>query len=160
MTLGEWQIWMYASNTRVGTIADNNAARVPLSAFTPSTPASPEWLQLDTIGLYLFDAGEKDTEIRGGGIMVRRGEVRWGGDIVQVQFDFNDSDSIDSLFAFQQGAAKKYVYLWLNDYPYADKIIANPDTHVVRVVLELSKPDSEGNFKTIDCSWRKASREA
>lgn len=160
MALGEWQVWMFASDTRIGTLADNNAARVPLSAFTPSTPASPEWLQLDCIGLFPYDAGEKNTETRGGGTMVRRGEVRYGGDMELVQFNFNDSDSMADFFKLHRYAAKNYVYLWLNDYPYADEIIDTPDTHVVRVVMELSKPESDSPFKDVAIAWRKTAREA
>ena len=157
-----WILYLYSSKTMIGTLAQNNAGVVPLSAFPQGSvvngvPQSPQWLAFETYGLYPRDTGDKELQKRGNNVLVERGEYRIGGRIVVLEFDFNDS--LNGYFAMAKALRYHYKYLWLNDYSGAEFICPTPATNAVRIVTDVSEMDSEDAIKPFQFEWHKYATE-
>jgi len=153
-----WIVYLYASNTRVGDVASNQDSCVPLGQFPPETldagvPKTPAWIPLEIFGMFPTDVGERELRDRAGRLKVETGDMRLGGSMTVVPFDFNDT--LAEYFTALRAFSKKYKYLWMNDYDAAGLIIDTPAENALRFVCETPQVQSEDAEKPFVVNWFK-----
>jgi hypothetical protein len=161
-----WTLYVYPSKTRIGTIAQNNNAVVPLSAFPPEslnnpsgTPKIPLWYEFPVLAVDPTEVGNKETKERGAGLLVRGGEFRFGGTFMIPDLDMNITAEEQLYFDICKLCNYQYVYVWFNNYPKAGRLLPTPSTNALRVVLERNEDDPNGNIRSQNILWRKVSKE-
>src|SRR5574343_236071 len=150
-----WLIYVYASDTMKGTLAENKAAEIPLSAFTgivSGVPTEPEWTALEIYGMYPSDVGERETRVSAGGYESVLGAGRWGGNMQLLEYDFNST--LAQYLQLLQKLRKPYTYIWFNDYPLKDYVLSSAADHAMRIVFgDVPIPEREDAYIDMSIKW-------
>lgn len=160
----EWIMYLYASQTRVGTIAQNDVSCVPLTEFPVDSlddglPKSPQWLKLYSMGLFVIDAGEVEREQRGGGIMVTIGDMYLGGELKLAHLYYTNTQDRADYYRLLRMIRHNFVYLYMGGYTGGEEIIASPLANAMRLVLTNDGTEADGARKTVVLQWVKSTPE-
>jgi hypothetical protein len=154
---GNWLIYIYASDTRIGAIAENNAGEVPLTNFSgvvSGIPTTPDWLELEIYSMYPADIGDRVSSRRAGGVTVVSGRGQWGGKMNLLEYDFNTS--LDKYFATMAQLRKQYTYIWFNDYDGGEYLISDAVNNAMRIAFTaIPEPDRDDAYIDVEVEWRK-----
>jgi len=154
---GNWFVWIYGSDTRKGTVAENNTGEVPLTAFSgivSGEPTAPDWLQIEIYSMYPADVADRSVQRRAGGVHVLQGAGQWGGEMNILEYDFNES--LDEYFAMLSFLRKPFTYIWFNDYDAGPNLMTDPVDSAMRIVFtSVPAPERDDAYIDVAADWVK-----